>query len=367
MFRKKLRAPTVDTCKFRSDVRQTDGAEVATCRLLKTLLGGRHDRWCHVSRHACDACCQSFPPSKKNINSVVASLVYQAAQKILAASPAGADLERIRGLAEAATQQLNVVHPDDYPPSVSKQGGSTLLTELVPQPAKRYGRRVRRWAVGVTTAPRRQPTLEVCLESLVRAGWERPHLFVDSAVRVPERFLDLPGTFRDEQLGAWPNYYLALVELLMRHPHADAYMILQDDVLLFDRENLRAYLEEVLWPASSTVLVSLYCSLADSRPESGWYRRRRGWVAGAHAFLFPPQLAKAFVTDQSVFAHRWASDPEWGRCVGDLIDNWTRDRRLDVWFTTPSLAQHIGDTSTLWPNARAVGGRRADRYAGDMD
>ena len=33
----------------------------------------------------------------------------------------------------------------------------------------------------------------------------------------------------------------------MREPEADAYLLLEDDVLFFDREDLRVYLEDVLW------------------------------------------------------------------------------------------------------------------------
>jgi hypothetical protein len=29
------------------------------------------------------------------------------------------------------------------------------------------------------------------------------------------------------------------------------------------------------------------------------------------------------------------------------------------------LVQHIGETSSIWPSARAFGSRRADQFAGD--
>src|SRR5207244_12425388 len=62
-------------------------------------------------------------------------------------------------------------------------------------PSERKSPRVQNWAVGVTTAPRPQPTLHSCLDSLFRAGWQEPRLFVDSAVTIPDRFSDLPLTF----------------------------------------------------------------------------------------------------------------------------------------------------------------------------
>ena len=364
MYREKLKAATVETCPFRGNVGQEDGVEMGTCRLLEALIGGPDEAWWRVRRDACEACCRSFPPSPENVNPVVASLVYGVTARILDRRPAGYDLQRMRALRETAVAQSNLVRSDEEAPFVPTRTRSRRLAQLVPPPAKRRGREVRRWAVGVTTAPRGQPTLAACLDSLLRAGWERPYLFIDSPVRVPDRFSHLPGTLRDEPIGAWPNYYLALLELLMREPHADAYMIVQDDLVFFDRENLREYLEDVLWPGRSSLLVSLYSTTVDSGPEPGWHRRV-GWVSGAHVFVFPPQIAKAFVIDRSVFEHRWMGHPVWSKCLDDLIGNWARARRVDVWFPTPSLTQHIGDASTLWPNARVVGNRRAEHFAGD--
>jgi hypothetical protein len=70
--------------------------------------------------------------------------------------------------------------------------------------------------------------------------------------------------------------------------------------------------------------------------------------------------------EPSVFGHRWGPDAVWARCVVDVIENWTAAHRVDAWFPTPSLAQHVGDSSTLWPTARTQGSRRADRFAGDQ-
>jgi hypothetical protein len=63
-------------------------------------------------------------------------------------------------------------------------------------------------------------------------------------------------TQRDEVLGAWPNWFLGLAELYERDAGADAYLIVQDDVV-FSR-NVRRYLEQVLWPADRLGVVSLY-------------------------------------------------------------------------------------------------------------
>ncbi len=279
MYRERLKSPTVETCRFRADARHDVGQEKARCRLLESLIGSSDARWCSVERNACEACCQSFPPSRAKINPVIASLLHGAALRILAMRCEGYDLGRIAELARSSIEQVGFARSVENTPAVPWREPACRLRQALPPPAQRHGRTVRRWAVGVTTAPRRESTLEACLESLARAGWARPYLFVDSVVRVPDRFEGLPGTFRDESVGAWPNYYLGLMELLLREPDADVYMMIQDDVVLFDRENLCAYLEEILWPGRSTPLVSLYASSADTQPGSGWYPRDGGWTS----------------------------------------------------------------------------------------
>ena len=215
------------------------------------------------------------------------------------------------------------------------------------------------------TAPRRVATLDACLDSLIRAGWERPRLFVDTATTIATRHIGLPLTVREPRIGAFPNYYLALAELVMRDPEADAYMLAEDDVLFSDREDLRAYLEDVLWPSDSVGAVSLYCSSVYTRPDPGWHRFDGEWVWGALAFIFSPESARRFLSDPLIFAHRTSKDE--GLADTDaLIGVWSHQRDLPLFFPTPSLVQHIGDTSSLWPASRALGLRRADRFAGDL-
>ena len=57
------------------------------------------------------------------------------------------------------------------------------LAELLP-PLQRRGPVVRSWAVGVRSAPRNVPTLDWTLDSLFRAGWESPRIFVDFSTTI---------------------------------------------------------------------------------------------------------------------------------------------------------------------------------------
>jgi hypothetical protein len=203
------------------------------------------------------------------------------------------------------------------------------LRELIPPPATRHPQPIRKWAVGVTTAPRPRPTLDACLGNLTRAGWESPHLFMDSAVRVSGRFGHLPGTLRSPAAGAWPNHY----------------------------------------PTSRPCLVSLYCSSAYSAREFGWQPLPSQWTWGALAFVFPRRVAQGFLLDPLVCKHRWGRwrEEDGGLANTDLVIGWWASRkRIPVWYPTPSLVQHIGVTSTLGADLRATGERRADRWAGSL-
>jgi hypothetical protein len=364
MYREKLRAPTLETCPHRHGIQPEATPETATCGILRAIFGDEPIAQSTVVRDVCDACCRSFPPSAGSWNPVVASLVYERASGAIETA-SGEDLERLQRLCATALERLDVVYL--APLSAETPGFEPVrpLAEVLPPPKRRNGQGVRQWAVGVTTAPRLHGTLDRCLGSLVRAGWRTPHLFVDSAVRIPQEFSHLPGTFRDVKIGAWPSYYLALAELLMRHPHADAYLIAQDDTLFYDRESLVDYLEEVLWPGGTPGLVSLYCGPADCGSRPGWQRKDDSRNSGPLATIFPRELAKAFIADAGVFEHRWSPDPALATSVDDVVSHWARDRGYPLWLPTPSLVQHIGDTSTLWPRARALGHRRASQVAGE--
>jgi hypothetical protein len=263
---------------------------------------------------------------------------------------------------EYAADRLRVAHawpvpgPRPLPPF-------TGLRDLIPAPPTR-GRRITSWAVGVTTAPRREPTLARCLDGLARAGWDAPHLFMDGAVRVPDRFGHLPGTLRSPAAGAWPNHYLALLELTLRQPEADAYMLLQDDALMYDGENVRAYLEETLWPGGAAPIVSLFCPAPYTARRFGWHRFRWPWVWGAQAYIFSRAVAQRYLADRRVCRHRWRSARGGLTQIDVVLGRWAWWRRIPVWFPTPSLVQHIGDVSTLWLGSRAAGPRAASLFAG---
>jgi hypothetical protein len=218
------------------------------------------------------------------------------------------------------------------------------------------------WAVGVTTAPRREPTLARTLESLESAGWRSIRLFAEPGLALTDEFGQLTVSARDQRLGAFANFYLGLAELVLRQPLAAAYMMCQDDVVF--TAGLRPYLEQSLWPAGDIGVVSVYCPAhAAVGFAFGFHREDRGWQAcGAHCYVFPPRSARRFLTSIEVLEHRISGPAQGERNIDSVVGRWCHDRGLDYLVHRPSLAQHIGATSTLYPTARNVGRRAADDF-----
>ena len=68
-------------------------------------------------------------------------------------------------------------------------------------------------------------TLDESLASLAAAGWPDAHIFAEPESPLPRDVEPSRVTIRKQQLGAWPNWLLSLTEMMLRDPHADAYMM----------------------------------------------------------------------------------------------------------------------------------------------
>jgi hypothetical protein len=353
----------VDDCPFRQPCSGDDST--ARCGLLEELTGGDAGFLCRVARDACEACCKTFAPTADEMNPVIASLLYEISSEIAAAGGVeGCTREQAEALNHLASEYVLWEHDClDTPSGKELASSNATLVEVIPPPSRRSGPRVKRWAVGVTTAPRPLPTLAECLTSLGTAGWPDPRLFVDGTLDLPEPFQGLPRSVRIPKLGAWPSYYLALAELLMRDPQADAYLLVQDDVVFAAGFDVRTYLEQVLWPGKSPAIVSLFCPRPYTHPNPGWYPFEDHWIWGAQAFAFSPEAARAFLGDPGVVRHRDTrernplADIDW--CVGQ----WASRHQQPIYYPTPSLVQHIGQISSLWKGRRPWGYRRASWLA----
>lgn len=227
-------------------------------------------------------------------------------------------------------------------------------------------RRVQRWSVGMTTAPRRESTIERSLSSLAAAGWDRVRLFAEPGSMIPEGFRHLPVVWRESRLGAWANWLLALVQMYLREPAADAYFLVQDDVVYC--RDLRSYLEQQLWPSPSAGVVSVYCSSKHDpgNEEAGFVRiPPQDGLIGAVACVFPTASVRSLLAFSGVHTHHLGSGPAAQRDIDGVVGRWAGARGREVHCHVPSLAQHVGEASTIWDGLGAVGRRQAGRFVGE--
>jgi hypothetical protein len=410
---------TVEACPYRE---RSGVPGEGRCRLLGEITGVTRTTALRVGDDACRVCCTGPVPGPRQINPVVASLVSRLAGEIeRAGGEPGCDARRAAELRDWARHQLALAGPDRervyQPPRVTRdchylgervepapvddgpqptddavwscrhpshqrttrdrcllcrdwsdrpRPAPRPLGTLLPPPPRR-GPAVRSWAVGVRSAPRNVPTLDWTLDSLARAGWDSPRIFEDLATAIAPRHAKCPVSRREPAVGAFPNFYLGLAELLLRHPEADAYLMVEDDVLFYDRQNLREHLEQVLWPSDPAGVISLYCSAADSRQDPGWYQKEGRWNWGALAFIFPRAVARTFVADPLALSHLWAEPLHMLHCVDTYVGGWADLNSIPVHFPCPSLAQHIGHTSTIWPALGLRANRVADQFLLDVE
>lgn len=208
--------------------------------------------------------------------------------------------------------------------------------------------KVEDWAYGVTTVPgRRDDLLPRTLESLKRAGFDKPRLFVDGD-RDPqswEREFGLEVTTRWPKTKTVGNWILSLWELHIRNPWAIRYAIFQDDFVTV--RNLKTYLEHWLPPHGYQNLYSFPSneSLAKGR---GWHvSNQRG--LGAVALVFSQSAARLLLSHDHMM--RKPGDPMMGdrKLDGAVVDSF-RQSGWKEWVHYPSLVQHTGQVSSMGNN-----------------
>ena len=398
-----VRSP--ETCPHREAV---DGDE-ATCGVLRSLLGDGENAAHHsrVAEGVCRGCCKMAEPGGGTLNPVLASVLFGCLDEIeKAGDPDGLGEKRLGALRRVAFDNLDMLPTRRTAAGARPYAGPCFyLAERVGQrpcktcrgsvrlkvfrcahedhdetvvrechkcrdyePALGKGGRVKDWSVAVTTAPRRQRTLTRTLMSLVKAGWVMPHVFAEPKTRLPLLLPRRNVTRRRQKLGAWPNWLLSLNEMVLRDPHADAYLLAQDDALF--ARGLRAYLEESLWPVERLGVISLYTAVHQDRGDKlGFYANDLGWSAwGAMAYLFSNASARALLRFPRIVNHRNRGPKDGLVNVDSVVGQWCRESGLAYFAHAPSLVQHIGETSTLWKNDSLEGRRRSGSFnRGEVD
>jgi len=402
-------------CSFREDP-ASGNTEPAhpVCGLIKVLTGVQDDKLCIVDPSACRACSRSAPPSQFRINPVIASLVYRAASTIIEQGIyRGCDVEHAQRLKAYATRNLafmgrNGRNRECYQnfsnerleADVRELSGRSCSSGDVPHSGQvdypiPIG--VTRWAVGVTTAPRPEPTIARCMASIEAAGFDDIVVFAEpgSHTETSWNVVERPETIASprwnlekiEPLGVWRNYVQSLADLLVGFPDAEAIVLFQDDTVCC--RGMRRLLEHELWPAHDAFVVSPYCPDSadfdlggvDWTPFSSG-RRPITDLIGACCFVYPRESAQMIV--DHALSKTWRGHPRWrtrdlskvknldgfiGAVVDALNTNFNVRRRgwkYRVYYANPSLVETIdrGGNSSLGHNDWKQN-RGASRFVGE--
>jgi hypothetical protein len=216
-----------------------------------------------------------------------------------------------------------------------------------------------RWAVGVTTIPRRRgDLLPRTLASLTAAGFGDPRLFVDGCSHEEaasyEREFGLRVTARNPRLNVTYNWLLALEELFIRGGEAAEFLALfQDDLLAV--KNLRPYLEatcageKAYWNCYCEARNEPYCR-QNGKAVRGWRAAsQRGW--GALGLVFTRQGAADLLSSRSLMERpivRSAEDRgrHWKAVDGAVVTALKKAGYREL-VHCPSLLLHTGELSAV--------------------
>lgn len=214
-----------------------------------------------------------------------------------------------------------------------------------------------RWAYGVTTVPERGETyLPRTLSSLAAAGFTDPMLFLDG------------GVGRYPRMGAFGNFHMGLLELVIRNPDCARYAMFQDDVLAV--KDLREYLTRCKYPdgrdGRPTGYWNLFSFLNNDQEVCG----RTGWVEGAImvsrpddrlqtgrgalGYVFSREAAIVLLSSVTMNQKHIDISGFRERCVDGAVVtafNYARSEELPTGWREyvhgPSLVQHHGRHSSL--------------------
>lgn len=234
-----------------------------------------------------------------------------------------------------------------------------------------------KWTVGVVTAPRENACyLHQTLNSLRRTGFSDPVVFAEPGCAIDQ---NVQVVHRRKKYGDWTNWATAFYELLLSEPDTDYFLMAEDDVILC--QDAKQYLEYAIPQLGQFASISLYTpSIRRRKNFNGFHNELRGhqtWSTVTVVMSRPRAIS--FFSDSDVQRHRFenifnVSDQFWccpktdpKNSIKDaVLGKWAEKINLPVLFHTPSLAEHIGDFSTLTDQPSSVeNGRRSFDFVGE--
>ena len=113
-------------------------------------------------------------------------------------------------------------------------------------------------------------------------------------------------------------------------------------------------------------LVSVYTPTPYARDETGFHTVEIGeCLLGALTYIFPNALARLLLASAEIVDHRLRPELAGLREIDVAVGQWARRHQLPVYYHSPSLAQHIGERSTIWDAGDPSAARTARDFLGE--
>lgn len=265
--------------------------------------------------------------------------------------------QKLMDLRREAVNKKSIIIPRSSIPPFPEKIGRTI------SPLKE--RVMLRWEYGVTCMPQRfTTTLPTTLLSLQEGGFDSPRLFVDDITEKNKEVLALldcfPVTYRTPIIKTFGNWYLALIEMYIRHPQADRYAIFQDDIVM-SRNVLeylehcafpeRGYLNLITYPQNEPLKAAHFPSLPEEK-RVGWYpSNQRG--QGAQGLVFSRDGVVTLM--QNIGMVERPQDPVrgWRNIDGGIVNSMKRAGWKE-YVHSPSLIRHTGIETTMGNHAQPL-------------
>jgi len=225
-----------------------------------------------------------------------------------------------------------------------------------------------KWHAVVTTAPRKDPTLSSCLDSLMIAGWDF-NVFAEPA---KYDFLNQEyknkTIFNEKKLGVWWNW-IESARWALSNTDADVIMTVQDDAVF--HPDSKDMVEQFMWPSKDVGFISLYTPKHYSlKPRQKNLQRPIGLnriatkaLWGACALVWPRKVLEQVMQHELI--EGWLGAPlktksAWAeRQILRRAEPWTIQNsdtaigkimnRMErtMWFLDPSPVQHVAQYSAI--------------------
>ena len=251
------------------------------------------------------------------------------------------------------------------PKSATRMVVERMVTSAIAKVRERQDGTENKWYCAVTTAPRKIPTLNTCLDSLEISGFQ-PFIFAEPESARPSPRFDEFFIQNEKRRGVWWNWIDSL-KYGLENTDANIFMTVQDDSMF--HPDSKSFAEKIMWPDERTGFISLYTPKHYSvvpkfktKPKpTGVNRVYSKALWGACAMVWPRAVVEAMM--EHPFLEQWYGAPtrtktHWERIKKQRIEEPWRIQNSDtaigklmnkmersMWFVDPSPVNHVSLTS----------------------